>query len=107
MPQPFLDISFPGSVARGATGGPGFSTQIVTLASGAEQRNVNWSQARDIPPFARYRPHLSRILFFALTLCAVFVIYGLFANTASTVTIMAAGRTVILEMYPTFRVNAE
>jgi uncharacterized protein (TIGR02217 family) len=46
MPQPFLDIVFPGSVGRGATGGPGFSTQIVTLASGAEHRNVNWSQAR-------------------------------------------------------------
>ena len=46
MPQPFLDIAFPGSVGRGATGGPGFSTQIVTLASGAEQRNVNWLQAR-------------------------------------------------------------
>ena len=46
MPQPFLDITFPGTVARGATGGPGFSTEIVTLASGAEQRNKNWSQAR-------------------------------------------------------------
>ena len=46
MPQPFLDIAFPGSVGRGATGGPGFSTQIVTLASGAEQRNVNWSNSR-------------------------------------------------------------
>jgi uncharacterized protein (TIGR02217 family) len=46
MPSPFLDISFPGAVARGATGGPGFSTQIVMLASGAEQRNINWQQAR-------------------------------------------------------------
>ncbi len=46
MPQPFLDIAFPGSVARGATGGPGFSTQIVTLASGAEQRNINWANSR-------------------------------------------------------------
>jgi uncharacterized protein (TIGR02217 family) len=46
MPQPFLDIAFPGLVGRGATGGPGFSTQIVTLASGAEQRNVNWSNSR-------------------------------------------------------------
>jgi len=46
MPQPFLDIAFSGSVGRGATGGPGFSNQIVTLASGAEQRNVNRSQAR-------------------------------------------------------------
>lgn len=32
MPQPFLDISFPDAVARGATGGPGFSTNVVTLA---------------------------------------------------------------------------
>lgn len=46
MPQAFLDISFPGGVARGATGGPGFSTQIVTLASGAEQRNQNWANSR-------------------------------------------------------------
>jgi uncharacterized protein (TIGR02217 family) len=46
MPQPFLDIAFPNAVARGATGGPGFSTQIVALASGAEQRNQNWSNSR-------------------------------------------------------------
>ena len=46
MPQPFLDISFPPYVARGATGGPTFSTNVVTLASGAEQRNVLWANAR-------------------------------------------------------------
>ena len=40
MPQPFLDISFPPYVARGATGGPGFSTTVVSLASGKEQRNA-------------------------------------------------------------------
>jgi uncharacterized protein (TIGR02217 family) len=40
MPQPFLDISFPPYIARGATGGPTFSTNVVTLASGAEQRNI-------------------------------------------------------------------
>jgi hypothetical protein len=34
MPQPFLDISFPNAVARGATGGPGFSTNVVTIAEG-------------------------------------------------------------------------
>jgi len=46
MPQPFLDISFPDAVARGATGGPGFSTNVVTLGSGAEQRNIQWADAR-------------------------------------------------------------
>ncbi len=46
MPQPFLDISFPDAVARGATGGPGFSTNVVTLGSGAERRNIQWANAR-------------------------------------------------------------
>lgn len=46
MPQPFLDIRFPDAVARGATGGPGFSTNVVTLGSGAEQRNIQWADAR-------------------------------------------------------------
>ena len=46
MPQPFLDISFPPFVARGATGGPSFSTSVVTLGSGAEQRNILWANSR-------------------------------------------------------------
>lgn len=46
MPQPFLDISFPPFVARGATGGPSFSTNVVSLASGAEERNILWANAR-------------------------------------------------------------
>jgi uncharacterized protein (TIGR02217 family) len=46
VPQPFRDISFPPYVARGVTGGPSFSTSIVTLASGAEQRNSLWANAR-------------------------------------------------------------
>jgi uncharacterized protein (TIGR02217 family) len=46
MPQPYLDIRFPDAVARGATGGPGFSTNVVTLGSGAEQRNIQWADAR-------------------------------------------------------------
>lgn len=46
MPQPFRDISFPPYVARGATGGPSFSTSIVTLAGGAEQRNSLWANSR-------------------------------------------------------------
>ncbi len=46
MPQPFRDIPFPPFVARGATGGPSFSTSVVTLASGAEQRNSLWANSR-------------------------------------------------------------
>lgn len=37
---------FPSCVAYGATGGPKFSTNIVALASGREQRNIVWSQVR-------------------------------------------------------------
>jgi uncharacterized protein (TIGR02217 family) len=46
VPQPFLDISFPPFVARGATGGPSFSTSVVALASGREERNILWANAR-------------------------------------------------------------
>jgi uncharacterized protein (TIGR02217 family) len=46
VPQPFLDISFPPFVARGATGGPSFSTGVVALASGREERNILWANAR-------------------------------------------------------------
>lgn len=46
MPQPFRDISFPPYVARGATGGPSFSTNVVALASGAEKRNILWANSR-------------------------------------------------------------
>lgn len=46
MPQPFLDIAFPNTVARGATGGPGFSTNVVTLGSGSERRNIQWANGR-------------------------------------------------------------
>lgn len=43
---PFVDIRLPDDVERGATGGPGFNTTIVTLDSGFERRNSNWAQAR-------------------------------------------------------------
>ena len=44
--QPFHDVRFPLEVGLGASGGPEFSTTIVTSVSGAEQRNSAWSQAR-------------------------------------------------------------
>ncbi len=46
MSASFAEIQFPTDVSQGAVGGPGFSTSIITLSSGAEQRNVNWSLAR-------------------------------------------------------------
>lgn len=42
----FHDVRLPAGIAYGATGGPGFSTQVVAAASGFEQRNANWQQAR-------------------------------------------------------------
>lgn len=37
---------FPDAIAFGAVGGPGFSTGIVVVDSGAEYRNGAWTQAR-------------------------------------------------------------
>ena len=42
----FHDIQFPTKISYGAVGGPRFSTTVQTLASGHEQRNINWSAAR-------------------------------------------------------------
>ena len=39
----FRDIQFPRGVAHGAQGGVGYSTDVVILDSGHEQRNQNWS----------------------------------------------------------------
>lgn len=38
----FHDVIFPEQVSQGASGGPVFSTTVVTSSSGFEQRNVNW-----------------------------------------------------------------
>jgi uncharacterized protein (TIGR02217 family) len=42
----FSVVQFPNAIALGATGGPNYSTDIVTNFAGYEQRNVNWSQSR-------------------------------------------------------------
>lgn len=42
----WVDARFPEQIAYGASGGPGFSTDIVTSLGGMEQRNANWSLAR-------------------------------------------------------------
>lgn len=42
----FDDIRFPTSISRGATGGPERRTEIVTTASGHEERNSRWADSR-------------------------------------------------------------
>lgn len=42
----FHEVRFPEAIARGARGGPERRTQIVTLASGDEERNASWANSR-------------------------------------------------------------
>lgn len=42
----FDDVRLPEEVERGAVGGPRFQTSITVLATGAEQRNVDWERQR-------------------------------------------------------------
>ncbi|MBS9531266.1 MULTISPECIES: TIGR02217 family protein [unclassified Wolbachia] len=42
----FTEIRFPENISYGSTGGPEFSTDVVTTHNGCEQRNINWSRAR-------------------------------------------------------------
>jgi len=65
MPTPFQNIPFPSAVARGASGGPGFMTEIVSLGSGAEQRNIRWAQARahyNISTGIRTREEMAQVI---------------------------------------------
>jgi uncharacterized protein (TIGR02217 family) len=42
----FHDIRFPTAISRGARGGPERRTEVVTLASGGEERNARWADSR-------------------------------------------------------------
>ncbi|GIX11605.1 DUF2460 domain-containing protein [Elioraea sp.] len=42
----FHDVRFPDKIALGATGGPLWSTNVVTTAGGHERRNQNWAASR-------------------------------------------------------------
>jgi uncharacterized protein (TIGR02217 family) len=42
----FHEVRFPDAISRGARGGPERRTQIVELASGAEERNACWANSR-------------------------------------------------------------
>ena len=42
----FHEVQFPPDISYGASGGPGYSTSVVTTVSGHERRNANWAAAR-------------------------------------------------------------
>lgn len=42
----FDEIQFPTDISYGSSGGPTYATDIVISASGYEQRNISWAQAR-------------------------------------------------------------
>lgn len=46
MTAAFHEVRFPLDIARGARGGPERRTDIVTMASGREQRNARWALSR-------------------------------------------------------------
>jgi len=63
----FLDIRLPEDISLGAEGGPEFSTDIITSASGHEFRNINWLQARaryNLAPAITSEEQLSEIITF-------------------------------------------
>jgi uncharacterized protein (TIGR02217 family) len=42
----FHELRFPTAISKGATGGPERRTDVVTLASGYEERNSRWADSR-------------------------------------------------------------
>jgi len=44
----FDEVQFPPNISAGAKGGPSFSTTVLTLDSGQEHRNINWSRERAV-----------------------------------------------------------
>ena len=65
--NPFEDVLFPIEIGAEASVSPGFSTSIVTSASGYEWRNVNWQQARlrfDAGPGVRGDDELETLIAF-------------------------------------------
>jgi uncharacterized protein (TIGR02217 family) len=68
MPLPsFHNVRFPEDISYGSSGGPGFNTTIIELASGAEQRNINWSQQKatyDVSYGVKSREQMEELLEF-------------------------------------------
>ena len=65
--EAFDDVSFPLSMGREAVVSPGFSTAVVTTASGHEQRNADWASARmrfDVGPGVRSEADVATLISF-------------------------------------------
>ena len=65
--QAFDNVSFPLSLGRSANITPGFSTAIVSTASGHEQRNIDWASGRlrfDVGPGVRSDTDLETLIAF-------------------------------------------
>lgn len=65
--QPFDDVDFPIAIGKEANVSPGFSTAIVTSASGHEQRNMDWASGRlrfDAGPGVRSDADLQALIAF-------------------------------------------
>lgn len=63
----FLDIRFPDNISYGGIGGPTFSTDVVVINSGFEQRNVNWAASRhsyDVSHAARTQAEIEELIAF-------------------------------------------
>ena len=65
--EAFDDVSFPLAMGREAMVSPGFSTAVVTTASGHEQRNADWASARmryDVGPGVRSEADVAALIAF-------------------------------------------
>ena len=63
----FHEVRFPDNISRGARGGPERRTQIVELASGAEERNASWANSRrryDVAYGIRHADDLAAVVAF-------------------------------------------
>lgn len=63
----FAEVRFPTDIAFGSTGGPEYSTDIVMLQSGHEQRNINWAESRaryNVAHGVKTKPQLDTLIAF-------------------------------------------
>jgi uncharacterized protein (TIGR02217 family) len=63
----FHEVRFPEGISYGASGGPGFKTTVMSLSSGYEKRNIEWSRARaqyDVSQGVKTQDQLNELLGF-------------------------------------------
>ena len=70
MASAFHEVRFPTDISYGSNFGPGYSTDIVTMSGGSEQRNIGWSQAKckgNVAHGVRTQDQFDRLLAFFRT----------------------------------------